>query len=609
MKLKPLDNTVVHCPDRETYDKLMRIYADAGWKWCNGCKPEKYPWGEAPGISGQYQHYVTVKDEFFFRQSEDELDRDWAEVISFPDFLREQGIESKPTVEVGKKYRPKDRTRCGEFRTAKEAAYIVFTKWDGTYGGSHYDIFNATGVRLDYCYGCYSALDELEPYEEPKADILDWRTLKIGDWLLATEEVKTHTGESCPVGTHFEVLDREDDSYGSKLPVRVKWGVNACWIEKDQIHKFQKVDPKPDKLKLDSATLSIDWGKPTPCKNVTIEVSPHADATAFWHLYAAMGRDIKWRVTESGDYCIVPPKKSPKTPFWKRMASGEAPTLSASNDAKTTSIPLPPNSRMDISTVKVGDKLIVTEDFILTELDKAPSMRRDNRKEPQVEPKTTPGSSLTYEQIVAILKRRVHKGRGNRFKTGDPDNIGAFATAAGVSKSAVSKLISGKRQRRLPKKLWPKIEAEIRRRGWHEEKKAEKAAALTESSPVEMLRLSPRTYGALTRAEIGTVGALCGMTRNEVACLRGVGKTSLEEIETTLARHGWSLWAEEQEDAEPEPDGLEEVEVNDAKVAEESEASLVAISHSPFNSLTRAERLTLIRLLPEEIVFKLFPNL
>lgn len=37
--LKELPNTVVHVETQEEYDELMRIYEDAGWKWCTGDKP------------------------------------------------------------------------------------------------------------------------------------------------------------------------------------------------------------------------------------------------------------------------------------------------------------------------------------------------------------------------------------------------------------------------------------------------------------------------------------------------------------------------------------------------------------------------------------------
>lgn len=73
--------TSVHCPDRETFDKLMKIYQEAGWVWCNG--------GEQPT-------QWSPRGEWNKKQRIDVQIGESSRTISFPDFLTAQGLEETP---------------------------------------------------------------------------------------------------------------------------------------------------------------------------------------------------------------------------------------------------------------------------------------------------------------------------------------------------------------------------------------------------------------------------------------------------------------------------------------------------------------------------------
>lgn len=87
--LKELKNTVVHCKTREEYDRLMKIYEEAGWRWLSLSKPSKFD-----GYS-KYEADTGIQCEDLFQMGSTAtaVKNKW-KVISLADFLREQGISS-----------------------------------------------------------------------------------------------------------------------------------------------------------------------------------------------------------------------------------------------------------------------------------------------------------------------------------------------------------------------------------------------------------------------------------------------------------------------------------------------------------------------------------
>lgn len=62
MKLKELENTVVHLPTQEEYDEYMQMCEDAGWAWYNNTLPKENPIYDDYGCST----CVRVGDKFVF---------------------------------------------------------------------------------------------------------------------------------------------------------------------------------------------------------------------------------------------------------------------------------------------------------------------------------------------------------------------------------------------------------------------------------------------------------------------------------------------------------------------------------------------------------------
>lgn len=62
-----------------------------------------------------------------------------------------------------------------------------------------------------------------------------------------------------------------------------------------------------------------------------------------------------------------------------------------------------------------------------------------------------------------------------------------------------------------------------------------------QGSPIENMQFTTRTYNSLVREGIHTVGELASKSRYELAEIRNVGSSSLDEIEAALARHGFHL--------------------------------------------------------------------
>lgn len=92
MKLKELPNTVVHCKTRKEYDQLMKMYEEAGWRWCSGNLPTANSWDSRSDSYGRI--LIRVQDGF----SQPVYDESSRCEISFSDFLREQGIPAKKEV-------------------------------------------------------------------------------------------------------------------------------------------------------------------------------------------------------------------------------------------------------------------------------------------------------------------------------------------------------------------------------------------------------------------------------------------------------------------------------------------------------------------------------
>jgi len=64
-------------------------------------------------------------------------------------------------------------------------------------------------------------------------------------------------------------------------------------------------------------------------------------------------------------------------------------------------------------------------------------------------------------------------------------------------------------------------------------------------APVEDLELTVRSYNALKRASINTIGELVARTEDEMMAIRNLGQRSLSEIKTCLAARGQTLRASE----------------------------------------------------------------
>lgn len=64
---------------------------------------------------------------------------------------------------------------------------------------------------------------------------------------------------------------------------------------------------------------------------------------------------------------------------------------------------------------------------------------------------------------------------------------------------------------------------------------------ITLSSPVSELNLGMRVYYCLKRARLDTVGDVVGLSRKELLDIHGFGVRCLDELESQLSKHGFSL--------------------------------------------------------------------
>ena len=88
MKLKPLENTVVHTPTKKEYDELMQIYEDAGWLSQGACKPTSRPYNKS--------YNCTMVCNYFSRMGiNDYYELVGYSIITLDQFKKTQGIESE----------------------------------------------------------------------------------------------------------------------------------------------------------------------------------------------------------------------------------------------------------------------------------------------------------------------------------------------------------------------------------------------------------------------------------------------------------------------------------------------------------------------------------
>ena len=81
-----------------------------------------------------------------------------------------------------------------------------------------------------------------------------------------------------------------------------------------------------------------------------------------------------------------------------------------------------------------------------------------------------------------------------------------------------------------------------------EEEEEESEVVVTEEkkyTPVETLRLSPRTLNALINNNIGSIEQLCEYTERRLMNLKGFGKKAMTEIREALSNIGKSIAGEE----------------------------------------------------------------
>lgn len=240
MKLKEIKNTVVHCKTKEEYDRLMQIYEDAGWGWCSGGeKPTEW---NAWRYADEDGRCICAKDNFGHGSLK--YHREKSKVISLSEFLSEQGLD-KPTIEIGKKYRPKDRTQCRTFDSLSggNPSYIVVTEITRS-GSLAYDIFDSSGMKLKNCSHCLGQSD-LEPYEEKPEEF------KVGDWVEVTEAFADtwNCGEKTfSVGERFAVLNPDRTKGGKgyyKMSIRV--GGSEFVLHNKHLAKLRPCSPPEEK--------------------------------------------------------------------------------------------------------------------------------------------------------------------------------------------------------------------------------------------------------------------------------------------------------------------------------------------------------------------------
>lgn len=119
--------TSVHCPDRETFDKLMQIYQDAGWVWAGGDQPTQW------SLRGEWDtnEKIEVKNNFLRAKSPS------YKTLSFPDFLTAQGLEETPEGVIRAKSLKAEDLKVGDWVEVVKGFKDETNGALGTYNGSH----------------------------------------------------------------------------------------------------------------------------------------------------------------------------------------------------------------------------------------------------------------------------------------------------------------------------------------------------------------------------------------------------------------------------------------------------------------------------------------
>lgn len=86
MQLKELPNTAVYLKTQEEYDELMKIYEEAGWKWCDGDKPTSKNYFE------EYSKFCVRAQDAFEYSSKSYYESICCKFISLDEFKQIQGL-------------------------------------------------------------------------------------------------------------------------------------------------------------------------------------------------------------------------------------------------------------------------------------------------------------------------------------------------------------------------------------------------------------------------------------------------------------------------------------------------------------------------------------
>lgn len=394
--LREMPGHVVHCKTKDEFDRLMRLYEAAGWKYASGSRPTTVTWESREVIEGKGRVHVRAYHPIL--TCSDAEDR---RVVTVDQFLVAQGLA--PLIEVGKKYRPKagQKSGCGNFNKCKEAAYIVPTLPLRKSGKlDDYYIYRADGEKAGKCCICFSPND-LEPYEEPEQKPLRPEDLKAGDWIEVTKRHVRGVDSVFDVGERYRVTRDGFSEMGSVLVDTSCRGFGHdakgtvpgqnYWIDGDKVRKC----PPPDGTKKDAktgsiasspkGTLSVNGGEPVPLErlslafpaaadyepgadikpemNFTIELSPmRADPEFLQKLSRVVGDDRQWRARVLTDGRISFSRPHTNQPNCKSPASGNQPPSSTAPAGDTPSISSPPSPTMSKwSHIKIGERYRVVD--------------------------------------------------------------------------------------------------------------------------------------------------------------------------------------------------------------------------------------------------------
>ena len=216
------------------------------------------------------------------------------------------------------------------------------------------------------------------PRKEPEAD---WRSIRLGDWLEATDAVEVlWSSEVIPKGTYCEVICREPDGYSADLPIRVKWcDSQTTWVRVANVPKFCKVE-RPT---LKTASGVVEEARQCCQGQDYCTADPKQDGGYILPTYGDIGRAFQERIERDLACAMNPTYEIPagdlkagevvrfsfnvtpggKVEFKERNCpeSGEAqPSLFLSQETDPSFISLPINRMPEFKT---GQIVEVTETF------------------------------------------------------------------------------------------------------------------------------------------------------------------------------------------------------------------------------------------------------